>query len=121
MWVMTDGEAAGAAATPTTAPEPRVKTAATAPTPWEEFRSGLSPDTNKFIDLIIEKKRLTLPAAMEALGKDSGKGIGGVAGALQRKANNRGIILLFSAGKSRAGNRMWVLRPKVLEQLEARA
>ncbi len=120
VWVVTDG-AATATVSPAQATAPRPRSASFTSTSWREFRASLSPDTNKFIDLIIKRERLTLAAAMKALKKDSGKGIGGVAGALQRKANNRGITLPFTAATSRSGGRVWVLNPAVLRGLEGQA
>ncbi len=79
---------------------------------WPEFHDSLSADTQRFIALIVDKRQLTMSAAQEALGK-SGKGIGGLTGALSRKAGNAGVELPFSPGRSRNGKRAWQLRPTV--------
>ena len=84
---------------------------------WAAFRETLSPDTNRFIDLIVQQKTLTLAAAMEALGKTNGKQIAGITGALARKAKSHGVPLPFSAGENDQGERIWVLAPKVLAKL----
>ncbi len=101
---------------PPTSPRRKARTkdtarAATPPT-WDEFFADLSPNTQTFISLVMEKRQLTMAGAQEALDKP-GKAIGGLTGALSRRANNAGVELPFSRGKNKGGKRAWFVRPKV--------
>ena len=77
----------------------------------------MSPDAQRFLSLIVERKRLTMADAMRELDL-SARGLGGLTGAIQRSANGEGIALPFTLGKRQAGQRMWILRPSVLKELE---
>ncbi len=83
---------------------------------WTTFEAGLSPQTRTFIGLVQRRGRLTMTDARSELGLKA-KGIGGMTGALSRKAQSVGMELPFSAGKTRSGQRMWAWRPKAAAEL----
>ncbi len=89
-------------------PQPKV--------PWPTFVSGLSRNTRIFLDLLESRGRLTISAAQEALAV-APKGVGGITGALARKAQNYEMPLPFSTAHPKSGQRMWIWRPKIAAQL----
>ena len=90
------------------APAPKV--------PWATFVAGLSRNTRIFLDVLESRGRLTITAAQAALGV-APKGVGGITGALARKAANHDMPLPYSTAKSKTGQRMWIWRPAVAAKL----
>ena len=117
-----DATAAPVRATPAAAPAqvqarstgntPARRPAPPKPMAWPEFLRTLSPQTQRFLRLVVERKRLTMSAAMDEFGLTA-KGLGGVTGALARKAGARGLELPYTQAKSSGGQRMWVAKPSV--------
>ena len=64
---------------PPPAPEPDVT--------WEEVMATLTPQTLKFLELVREKRQVTMSQAIKALGLTNPKALGGLTGALSRKAS----------------------------------
>ncbi len=80
-------------------------------TSWEEFHASLTPASQDFLALLRERGRVELEEAVEALGFKQNKAMGGLTGALTRKAANVGIQLPYQQRKTRKGQRFWVWKP----------
>lgn len=74
---------------------------------WAEFEATLSEQTRKFLAFVKERGTATLPGALAHLGLIEPKALGGLTGALQRKAGNRGVVVPFTVGEDAAGHRTW--------------
>ncbi len=103
-------DAPAAAGQPPPAARPRPKKPAPAPKAltWRQFEATLTPATRKFLRLIRERGRLTMPQALHALSMEGSKAIGGLTGALRRKADRYGIELPYRQSHNKLGERMWV-------------
>jgi hypothetical protein len=75
---------------------------------WPEFEASLSPATQRFLGLIQDRKRLKLADAVTELGLKEGKSMGGLTGALARKARNNNLDLPYTQQRDRKGQRVWV-------------
>jgi len=101
---------------PEAAPEAKAEPAAEAkpeppgPPAWEDFEGTLSDKTRLFLRLISERRTLRLEDALAELGMKAGKSIGGMTGALSRKAANHGVALPFTQRKDKKGIRIWVAK-----------
>lgn len=73
---------------------------------WDGFKATLSLGTLRFLDLVQEKGTISLPEVAEAL-QTIPKAIGGLTGAMQRKAGNRGITVPIRVGVNDVGARTW--------------
>ena len=111
-------------AEPAAEPEPP-KTRAPAPkaepekptATWQGYQAGLTDNGRTFLTLLQTRTSLTPTAAADALGITP-DGVGGLVGALSRRATAVGIEQLpFSAGRSKTGQRLWAWRPKAAEEL----
>ena len=80
------------------------------PMSWEDFERSLSPTTRTFLRLIGERRQISLDEAVRDLGLKAGKSMGGLTGALSRKARNNGIELPFRQKKNAKGERVWVAK-----------
>ena len=85
------------------------------PKTWEELEVTLSATTRKFLALVATKGKIGLAEALEELGLPGGKSLGGLTGALARKAGNRGIELPYEQHKDGDGVRMWVAKASAAE------
>lgn len=83
---------------------------------WADFEASLSEQTREFLSFVQEHSRMTMADAQALLGLN-GKGLGGLTGALKRKADNRGLELPISRGQSRGGRRLWCWKPAVADRL----
>jgi len=90
--------------------------AATPKATWQEYEGQLGERPREFLRMLQSRTRLTISAAAEALGVAEA-GVGGLVGALNRRANQAGIELPLSASRSRSGQRMWAWKPKAAEKL----
>ena len=90
----------------------RARPAAPAPEPmtWKRFEATLTPATREFLKLVQAQGKLTMPQAVKALGMKANKSMGGLTGALARKAARYGVDLPFRQSKNQRGDRMWVWR-----------
>lgn len=77
---------------------------------WEEFHNSLSPTTQEFLRLVQERGRLKMSEAVPALGLKQNKSMGGLTGALARKAANAGLQIPYLQRKTKSGERIWVSR-----------
>ena len=75
---------------------------------WEAFMETLTPATQEFIGLVRDNGKLTMTDAVKKLKMTKNKAMGGLTGALSRKAARNGIDLPFRQVKTRKGERMWV-------------
>ncbi len=73
---------------------------------WDGFKATLSPGTLRFLDLVQEKGTVSLPEVVEAF-QTIPKALGGLTGAMQRKAANRGITVPIAVGVNDVGERTW--------------
>ncbi len=78
---------------------------------WEAFMETLTPATQEFIGLVRDNGKLTMTQAVKALKMSQNKAMGGLTGALSRKAARNGIELPYRQVKTRSGERMWVWKP----------
>lgn len=78
---------------------------------WDEFETTLTDRTRQFIARLRKDGRLTLPQVLNMFGRadtmNDRKAIGGMIGAMSRKADNRGIALPFRQSENQLGERMW--------------
>ncbi len=79
-------------------------------TSWEEFHASLSPNTQRFIGLVEQWGTLSMGHALDELPVTKAKAMGGLTGALARKAANVGIDLPYRQRKAGDGERIWVWR-----------
>lgn len=82
------------------------------PTPmnWKQFEATLTPATRQFLRLIKENGHFTMPQAVKALNMKANKSMGGLTGALARKATRVGLELPYRQSHNMRGERMWVWR-----------
>lgn len=73
---------------------------------WDAFKETLSPQTVGFLDLVREAGTISLPVVAERMGLLP-KALGGLTGAMQRKAGNRGVTVPIQVGIDAAGDRTW--------------
>ncbi|MFN3201001.1 MAG: hypothetical protein ACE366_21550 [Bradymonadia bacterium] len=62
---------------------------------YEAFKAGLKDTPRAFLALLEERKTVTIKEAMEALGIEAPKKLGGITGSISRWAPNRGIRVPF--------------------------
>lgn len=80
---------------------------ATRPTmSWDAFLETLSSRTVAFIDLVREAGMISLPVVAERMGLPP-KALGGLTGAMQRKAGNRDVVVPIQVGVDANGDRTW--------------
>ena len=91
---------------PPPAPEPDVT--------WEEVMATLTPQTLKFLELVREKRQVTMSQAIKALGLTNPKALGGLTGALSRKVRARGLEVPFRQAKTDDGQRVWIANDTLL-------
>lgn len=78
---------------------------------WASFKETLTPATQDFINLVRDNGKLTMTDAVKKLKMTQNKAMGGLTGALSRKAARNGISLPYRQLKTRKGERMWVWTP----------
>ena len=74
----------------------------------EGFRASLTEQGQRFLNRLEQNGSLTAPQAVAMFGFINPKALGGLVGAMQRKAANRGLVLPFRATENKLGDRMWV-------------
>ncbi len=75
---------------------------------WDSFLETLTPTTQEFLSLIKDNGKLTMTDAVKKLKMSQNKAMGGLTGALSRKAARNGLELPFRQLKTREGERVWV-------------
>ena len=78
---------------------------------WGAFVATLSPTTQSFLALLEAKGEVTMAQAVKHLKLKQNKAMGGLTGALSRKAARNGIALPFKQSQNRKGQRTWVWSP----------
>ncbi len=82
------------------------------PMSWARFEGTLTNNTRRFLAELQKRGRLTLTQAINLLvlqdGREPGKSVGGMIGAMSRKASNHGVPLPFETTENKFGERMWV-------------
>jgi hypothetical protein len=75
---------------------------------WDAYLEALPETSRRFLSLLEQKGKLTVSEAVDALGLDSPKAMGGLTGAMRRWAPKQGVDLPFEAGETPDGQRCWV-------------
>lgn len=74
---------------------------------WDAFVKTLTPATQDFIKMLKKSGKVTMTDAVKALKMSQNKAMGGLTGALSRKAARNGISLPFRQVSGRKGERAW--------------
>ncbi|MBN1945214.1 MAG: hypothetical protein JW797_06025 [Bradymonadales bacterium] len=74
---------------------------------FDQFMERLPDQSRKFLDLVRDRKVLTMSEAMEGLGVTIPKTMGGITGSIGRWAPLRGLPVPYVAGKNDKGERIW--------------
>lgn len=78
---------------------------------WAEFEATLTNKTRQFIARLRQDGQLTMPQVLMMFEMpdttEGRKAIGGMVGAMSRKAGNREIALPFRTSENKLGDRMW--------------
>ncbi|MFN3202583.1 MAG: hypothetical protein ACE366_29600 [Bradymonadia bacterium] len=75
---------------------------------WAKYLTEVPEPTRRFVEILEEKGELTVDEAVEALGLNSPKAMGGLTGAMRRWAPQRGVVLPFEGRQRADGTRCWV-------------
>lgn len=93
---------------PTNGTQPRAEQAPSAPVAarkpkkkvsWEQFREGLTKQTNAFLDFVEEEGEVDIDQVVGKLGLSQPKSVGGLVGALNRKIANYDLPNPLKMGK----------------------
>jgi hypothetical protein len=74
---------------------------------WQKYLEALPETSRRFLSLLEEKGTMTVGEAVDALGLDSPKAMGGLTGAMRRWAPRQNVELPFEAGQNAEGQRYW--------------
>jgi hypothetical protein len=83
-----------------------------------DLMKQVSDNSNAFLKLLEQHKRLTMAEAKDLLGLSEEKAVGGVVGGISRKAQKFGLYPPFSKGKNGEGERYWVWTGDVTKKAE---
>ena len=75
---------------------------------WEQLVATLTPQTQEFLRLLEAKGKLSMVQAVKALQLRQNKSMGGLTGALSRKARGAGLAVPYHQTKNKKGERIWV-------------
>jgi len=75
---------------------------------WAAYFKELPVNSQRFLDLLKEKGRLTLPEAVVQLQLDNPKAMGGLTGAMARWAPKQGVKVPYDTLQDANGTRYWV-------------
>ncbi len=75
---------------------------------WEQLLATLTPQTQEFLRLLEGQGKVTMAQAVKALKLRQNKSMGGLTGALSRKARGAGVALPYHQAKNKKGERIWV-------------
>ncbi len=79
---------------------------------WARYVESLPETSRTFLRLLEDRGRLTVDEAVQLLGFETPKAMGGLTGAMARWAPKQGVELPFTASKSDDGQRCWLwIRP----------
>jgi hypothetical protein len=94
-------------ATGKTAPRPELE-GLSVEARWDAYFKELPLNSQRFLDLLKEKGRLTLPEAVVQLQLDNPKAMGGLTGAMARWAPKQGVKVPYDTLQDTNGTRYWV-------------
>ncbi len=80
---------------------------------WNAYLGELPEKSREFLDLLKEKKRLTIDEAVVALGYTSAKSMGGLTGAMNRWAPSYGVSLPFITTHDAQNRSIWEWREEI--------
>ncbi len=75
---------------------------------WARYVETLPETSRTFLRLLEDRGRLTVDEAVDLLGFDTPKAMGGLTGAMARWAPKQGVELPFTASKDDDGQRCWL-------------
>lgn len=75
---------------------------------WARYVESLPETSRTFLRLLEERGRLTVEEAVDLLGFETPKAMGGLTGAMARWAPKQGVELPFTASKDDNGQRCWL-------------
>jgi hypothetical protein len=96
-------------ATGKTAPRPELE-GLSSEARWSSYFNALPENSKRFLTLLEQQGKLTLPDAVVKLGLPSPKAMGGLTGAMARWAPKQGIKIPYDTLEDSNGTRYWVWR-----------